>query len=157
MAILKRYVGGNWNYPLSFGGSQWVSTEWSIYSQREWPIMTMIQFRSSVHNGSGVRSIYVSSCRAEFTWWRHQMETFSALLAFLRGIHRWIPFTKGQWRGALMFSLICAWINGWVNSREAGDLRRHRAHYDVTVMIFSTLTWYGLLKPLLVDATDPFY
>ena len=40
----------------------------------------------------------------------------------------------GQWRGALMFSLICAWINGWVNNREAGDLRRHRAHYDVTVM-----------------------
>ena len=33
-----------------------------------------------------------------------------------------------------MFSLICAWINGWVNNREAGDLRRHRAHYDVTVM-----------------------
>ena len=41
---------------------------------------------------------------------------------------------KGQWRGALMFSLIFAWINGWVNNREAGDLRRHRAHYDVTVM-----------------------
>ena len=40
-----------------------------------------------------------------------------------------------QWRGALMFSLICAWINGWVNRREAGDLRRHRAHYDVTVML----------------------
>ena len=41
---------------------------------------------------------------------------------------------KGQWRGALMFSLICAWINGWVNNREAGDLRRNRDHYDVTVM-----------------------
>ena len=41
---------------------------------------------------------------------------------------------KGQWRGALKFSLICAWINGWVNNREAGDSRRHRAHYDVTVM-----------------------
>ena len=41
---------------------------------------------------------------------------------------------KGQWRGALVFSLICVWINGWVNNREAGDLRRYRAHYDVTVM-----------------------
>ena len=41
---------------------------------------------------------------------------------------------KGQWRGALMFSLICVCINGWVNNREAGDLRRHRAHYDVIVM-----------------------
>ena len=54
----------------------------------------------------------------------------------MRGIHR-SPVNsthKGQWRGALMFSLIFAWINGWVNNREAGDLRRHRAHYDVTVM-----------------------
>ena len=41
---------------------------------------------------------------------------------------------KGQWRGALMFSLICVWINDWVNNSEAGDLTRHRAHYDVTVM-----------------------
>ena len=41
---------------------------------------------------------------------------------------------KGQWRGALMFSLICAWINGWVNTGEAGVLRRHFAHNDVIVM-----------------------
>ena len=47
----------------------------------------------------------------------------------------WIPRThKGQWRWALMFSLICAWMNGWVNYRAADDLRRHRTHYDVTVM-----------------------
>ena len=55
----------------------------------------------------------------------------------VQGIHR-SPVNsphKGQWRGALMFSLICVWINDWVNSREAGDLRRYRTHYDVTVMI----------------------
>ena len=40
---------------------------------------------------------------------------------------------KGQWRGALMFSLSWAWINDWVNNREASDLRRHRGHYDVNV------------------------
>ena len=34
-----------------------------------------------------------------------------------------------------MFSLVCVWINGWVNNGEAGDFRRHRAHYDVTVMV----------------------
>ena len=54
----------------------------------------------------------------------------------LREIHR-LPVNslhKGQWRGALMFSLICTWINTWVNNREAGDLRHHRAHYDVIVM-----------------------
>ena len=55
---------------------------------------------------------------------------------FVRGIHR-SPVNsphKGQWRGALMFTLICARINGWVNNREAGDWRRCRGHYDVTVM-----------------------
>ena len=55
---------------------------------------------------------------------------------FVRGIHR-SPVNsphKGQWRGALMFSLICVCIKGWVNNREAGDLRRYRAHYDVIVM-----------------------
>ena len=46
--------------------------------------------------------------------------------------HRWIPH-KGQWRGTLTFSLICTWTNGWVNNRDAGDLRRHRAPYDITV------------------------
>ena len=69
-------------------------------------------------------------------WWRHQMETFSALLALCAG-NSPIPANsphKGQWRGALMFSLICARIKHWVNNREAGDLRRHRGHYDVNVM-----------------------
>ena len=55
---------------------------------------------------------------------------------FVRGIHRFpVNSThKGQWRWAVFFSLICARINGWVNTREAGDKRRHRAHYGVTVM-----------------------
>ena len=64
--------------------------------------------------------------------WKHFLRHW----LFGWGIHR-SPVNsphKGQWRGALMFSLICAWINGWVNNREAGDLRRHRAHYDVSVM-----------------------
>ena len=42
------------------------------------------------------------------SWWRHQMETFSALLAICAGNS---PH-KDHWRGALMFSLMCAWING---------------------------------------------
>ena len=61
--------------------------------------------------------------------WKH----FPRNWPFVWGIHR-SPVNsshKGQWRGALMFSLICAWINGWVNNREAGDLRRNRGHYDV--------------------------
>ena len=66
--------------------------------------------------------------------WKH----FPRHWPFVRGIHR-SPVNslhKGQWHGALMFSLICAWIKGWVNNRVAGGLRRHRVHYDITVMTF---------------------
>ena len=59
------------------------------------------------------------------SWWRHQMETFSALLVICEGNPLLIPH-KGQWRKALMYSLICAWINDWANNRGAGDLTRHR-------------------------------
>ena len=64
--------------------------------------------------------------------WKHFLRNWP----FVRGIHR-SPVNsphKGQWRGTLMFSLICVWINDWVNTREAGDLRRYRPHYDVIVM-----------------------
>ena len=66
------------------------------------------------------------------------METFSALLVLCAGSFYQSPANyphKGQWHGALMFSFICDWINSWVHNREAGDLRRHRAHFDVIVMI----------------------
>ena len=64
--------------------------------------------------------------------WKH----FPRYWPFVPGIHRSpvnSPY-KGQWRGALMLPLICVLINGWVNKREADDLRRYRAHYDVTAM-----------------------
>ena len=59
---------------------------------------------------------------------------------------------KGQWRGALMFSLKCVWINGWVNNREAGDLRHHPAQYDVTVMYTSVFIIMYAVKMLNVPA-----
>ena len=70
------------------------------------------------------------------TWWHHEMENFPRYWPFVQGIH-WSPVNsphKGQWRRALVFSLIFAWTNGWVNNRDAGDLRHHCTHYDVTVM-----------------------
>ena len=81
------------------------------------------------------------------SWWRRQMETFLHYSPFVRGIH-WSPVNsphKGQWRGALMFSSICASINAWVYNREAGDLRHHYTHYDIIVIMQSSpsqcLTW----------------
>ena len=72
----------------------------------------------------------VLSC--DLTKWKH----FLCYWPFVRGIHQSLVNSphKGQsWR-ALMFSLICTWTNGWVYNRDTGDLRRHHAHYDVTVM-----------------------
>ena len=66
--------------------------------------------------------------------WKH----FSRYWPFVWGIHR-SPVNsshKGQWRGAWMFSLICAWTDRWIDNRDAGDFRRYRVHYDVTVMTF---------------------
>ena len=64
------------------------------------------------------------------SWWRHQMETFSALLALCEGI----PLTKASDAELCCFS-ICASLNGWKNSRDTGDLRHYRANRDVTVML----------------------
>ena len=94
--------------------------------------MEMLGSLPLFHNTKGVSLEYAII----FPRWRHQMETFSALLAICAG-NSPVPVNslhKGQWRGALMFSLICVWINGWENIREAGDLRRYRAHYDVIIM-----------------------
>ena len=108
-----------------------------------------IDGEDGLYIGTGPRQYrlwqYRISTRSSFkhkSWWRHQMETFSALLAICAG-NSPVPVNsphKGQWRGALMFPLICVWINDWVNNREAGDLRRYRIHYDVIVMISWNLT-----------------
>ena len=78
--------------------------------------------------------------------WKH----FPRYWPFVRGIHRSLVKSphKGHWPGALMFSLICAWINGCVNNREVGDLRRYRANYEVTVMIDGSLC---LTKSMICD------
>ena len=80
--------------------------------------------------------------------WKH----FTRYWPFVQGIHR-SPVNsphKGQWRGALMFFFICAWINSWVNNSETGDLRRYRAHYEVTVMNEMFWIWVGFLDKVLV-------
>ena len=80
---------------------------------------------------SGQRGIVIG--HDDVIKWKH----FPRNWPFVREIHRSpVNFPhKGQWRGALMFSLIYAWINDWVNNREAGDLRRQHGHYDVIVML----------------------
>ena len=99
-------------------------------SRRQW-------FR---RNGAHLTSLFTIYHRCYHSWAAHddviKWKHFPRYWPFVRGIHR-SPVNsphKGQWRGALMFFFICTRINGWVNQDEAGDLRRHRAHFDVTLM-----------------------
>ena len=91
--------------------------------------------RASFSRTSSLRYIYLLiHAHDDVIKWRH----FPRYCPFVRGIHQ-SPVNsphKGQWHRASMFSLICARISGWVNTGDAGDLRRHRAHYDVIVMNF---------------------
>ena len=89
------------------------------------------------HSVKRVRQHFIQKPHDDVIKWIH----YPRYWPFVRGIHR-SPVNsphKGQWRGALMFSSICVWINGLVNNREAGDLRRYRANYDVTVMLATPL------------------
>ena len=85
-------------------------------------------------------SVYILRCHYDSNACKHddvsKWKHFPRNWPFVREIHRSpVNFPhKGQWRWALMFSLIYAWINDWVNNREAGDLRRQHGHYDVIVM-----------------------
>ena len=117
-SVLNRLKGV---YSVSHG-SNWTSTTEGVREQPKWYngciTHNLNQAAMMIHDG--------------VIKWKH----FPRYWSFALGIHR-SPVNsphKGQWRGALMFSLICTWINGWVNKGEAGDLRRHRARYDVTAM-----------------------
>ena len=109
------------------------------------------------------------------SWWRHQMETFSALLAICVGNSPVNSPHKGQWRGALTFSYICVWITCWVNSHEAGDLRCYCARNsfwiinlsnhctfakelpnDVSIMTSSNETIFRVTGPLCGELTQSF-
>ena len=86
-------------------------------------------------------------CHDDVIKWKH----FPRYWPFVRGIHRSPGNSphKGQWGGALMFSLICGWINDWVNNREAGVLRSQRGHYDVTVLLYNP--WSGVFASLRIS------
>ena len=105
---------------------------------KPWHVVQCIRQRCPIVSMSLCRHCVSSNYHDDVIKWKH----FPRYWPFVRGIHR-SPVNsphKGQWRRALMFTLICARINGWVNNREAGDLRRYRAHYDVIVMLWNNAT-----------------
>ena len=107
-----------------------ILVRWHLYIE---PIQTILWWVINI-----IVADATTPCHDDVIKWKH----FPRYWPFVRGIHR-SPVNsphKGQWRGALMFSLICVWINDWVNNREASDLRRYHAHYDVIVMYHQVIS-----------------
>ena len=96
-----------------------------VYTYYAWPQLAFITTSVPFSRAATQWNDYVIK-------WKH----FPRYWLFVRGIHLSpvISPHKDRWRGTLMFPLFCAWTNRWVNNRDAGDLRRHRAHYDVILM-----------------------
>ena len=148
----KSYMHVKWNYSWTYIFQH----SHRLIKSHAWTIDAVVSYSNWDHR---LRLYYNANPRWwAVPWWRHQKETFSALLAFCAGIHRFpVNFPhKGQCRGAFMFSLICAWINRWVNNREAGDLRRYYAHCDVIVMKLIalrllSLPWYHCLTIIAIN------
>ena len=109
-------------------------TQYMTKGRRSWPVR---------HNGHD-----------DVIKWKH----FPRYWPFVREIHR--GTANGQWRGALMFPLICVRINGWINNHEAGDLRPlWRQYNDRGIFHYTDVTWAtwclkSLVTQLLVQQPD---
>ena len=146
------YVSANWNHPMCFASDDFqvgltvvayvlLSSAWNLLHNMFGRYCA--EFPETHWRNIHGCSVLMKHCHEViFTWnkynqralyreylqhhddvikWKH----FPRYWPFVRGIHRSpvnIPH-KGQWGGALMFSLICVWIKSWVSNREAGDLR----------------------------------
>ena len=156
--LLKIFICGdpqNLYSAQTFVKHIWENEFMSLDTKYPWKIDVCIFLSNKwVFNGSVASHsspIVVLLYRCWLLWWQEWRDLcldishddviirkhFPRYWPFVWGIHR-SPVNaphKGQWCEALMFSLVCARINGWVNNRKAGDLRRHCAHYDVTIML----------------------
>ena len=117
--------------------SEWIWGIFTMFSELQGFQLVLEPTIRNIYHYTSARWVVDISClpgadSIHISWWRHQMENFPRYWPFVRGIHR-SPVNsmhRGQCRGALLFTLMSVWINGWVNNGEAGNLRRHHAHFD---------------------------
>ena len=95
------------------------------------PCMLRVKIKARCTNNGNVTIMTVwFEVIASASWWLHEMETFSVLPALCEGN----PFTKGQWCGALMFSLMCAWPE-----QMAGQTIKLLVIWDALALIVTSL------------------
>ena len=139
----------------AYGGQYWVGT-WGVILGVLLacgifvPVFYPLQI-TSVNEVGGNSHMKLNTSEQHNILWSMPIECFAMTSSHGIIFPRYWPFVpviKGQWHGALIFSLICAWINGWVSNCEVGDLRHQRAHYDVTVMPCFKINTQRLLHSL---------
>ena len=121
-----------------------------IYIYLKWLWCVSMDFHCFCYVCTGIQWCWYEILHDSGSWWRHQMETFFALLSLCVGIHRSLVNSphKGQWRGAFVFFDLHP--NKLLSKQSwACDLRRHCAHYDVIVMC-NGATWRLLMKIHLI-------
>ena len=118
--VLTQYKG-----PVCYLVCQW---QWIIASVTQTTTI-QIQCLPHYHTLSLPKTMMTSSNENLFRVTGHLCGEFTG--------PRWFPHTKAS--DAELWCLLCVWINGFVNSREAGDLRCYCAHCGVTVMLCETL------------------
>ena len=108
----------------------------SIWYVRTWRFPHVASY--TVYTVESASSLLMAWCLAPsvISMMTSSNGNISALLALRMGNSRSLVDSphRSQWRGALVFSLTCAWTNGCANNLDVDDLWRHRAHYDITVI-----------------------
>ena len=122
----KTQVGPCWPHELAICDS--ISTG---FSRVLFITVIMSILMISCEKFNHMRLYHFTSCG---TIMRRMTPSYGKIFRFIGPLCRVNSPHKDRWRGALMFSSICAWTNGWVSNHGAGNLRRNRAHYGITVM-----------------------
>ena len=122
--------------PIYLNISRSLPTRWRFFYRNQYQVrIYLLKLPLYVTIANTLRNSWMIF-HDSISWWRHQIETFSALLAICAGnspVPGEFPTQRPVTRSFDVYFDLRP-INGWVNNREAGDLRRHRAHYDVIVM-----------------------
>ena len=157
----SRQIGGKNSLVLSVAGENHISMHKSAHGAHLVVQRCGYILVDYTHIVQGYFTGSVAFITLPLPWWHHQMETFFALLALCEGnspatgeFPSQTPVTR-----SLDFSLIYDWTNGWMNIRDASDLRHHLAHYDVTVIwqwsdTKDSGSMYHLISPTSNNSTD---
>ena len=97
-----------------------------------------------------VLSIVHSWESVSFALWGHSKEILSAFLALCEGNYRWIPLTKDQWCGTLMFPLVSVWKKLLNKQYMSRWFDMYWSLFDVALMIYNKI-WMNISHEIYMN------